>query len=226
VNKALRHLRLILSPVPAPVIEEKPTLAAVARMNGYRPRRVAKPKEPISSIRNLRPAPPDEDEGEARESCWDPAPIDEQLDASRCRAFLLEIVRRAVYDWVLYRQHTQMELKEIAADAFTWLFEEDEEHPWWKQRCKEGRQFTALITICDVLDLDPDVVRERAKQMDVRTILAAGRPPEVRRRRANEESDYQEHGVSGSLNVSSHGDDSGSSYYENHFAVSTMTSVL
>jgi hypothetical protein len=233
VNRALRHLRLILSPAPtvAPVVSQpKLLLASVARANGYtspkRPRPKRMKSEPASGVRNVRPSVPPEEPTVAVASCWDPAPLDEQLEASRCRAFLLEIVRRAVYDWVLYRQHSQLDMKEIAAHAYTWLFDEDEDHPWWKQRVQEGRTFTALISICDVLDLDPKVVRARAKSMDVRTILAAGRPPEVRRRRANEESDYQEHGVSGEIDVSGHGDDSGSSFYENHFAVATMTSVM
>jgi hypothetical protein len=234
VSRALRNLRLILSPAPVPQvvgarrsIRRKLSLIQAAKANGYRPK---SPSAPVSNVRSIRPTPlpqraPDADLGEAERSYWDPAPLDEQLEASRCRAFLLEIVRRAVYDYVLYRQHTQLELKEIAADAYTWLFEEEEGHPWWRQRVKEGRTFTALISICDTLDLDVETVRARAKQMDVRTILAAGRPPEVRRRRAHEEGDYQEHGVSGPVDVSGHGDDPGSSYFENYFSVST-TSVL
>lgn len=227
LQRALQHLRLVLDPSPPPIpAPVQLSLARVARANGYR----ARPKKtpPISRVRQVRPLPPEE-EPEVRverRSYWDPAPLDEQLEASRCRAFLLEIVRRSVHDWVLYRQHTKLELKEVAADAFTWLFEEGPGHPWWQIRIREKRTFTALLSICDVLDLDPETVRNRARSMDVRTILAAGRPPEVRRRRAHEESDYQEHGVTGGIDVSGSGDDPGSSFYENYFATPTTSSVL
>lgn len=230
VQKALRHLRLVLEPAPAPVRVQSSVVSA-ARANGYRPR-PKKTTPPVSRVRLVKPQQDDDedyDEAERtldRSSSWDPAPIDEQLEASRCRAFLLEIVRRAIHDWVLYRQHSKLELKEVAADAFTWLFEEEPGHPWWQLRIREKRTFTALISICDVLDLDVETVRGRARSMDVRTILAAGRPPEVRRRRAHEESDYQEHGVTNSIDISGAGDDPGSSFYENYFATPTTSSVL
>jgi hypothetical protein len=210
----MARLRLVLAP-PAPSNDTEPPPIRIPVQ--------APPKVPVerSRVQLARPEPEELDES----SSWDPEPIDEQLEASRCRAFLLEIVRRAVYDWVLYRQHDRLELKAIAADAYTWLFQEGPEHPWSRRRNQEGRGLTSLLAICEVLDLDPDTVRARARTMDIRTILTAGRPPEVRRREVYDETDYQEHGISNNFGVATLGDDPGHSFYENHYSVPTSSAI-
>lgn len=226
LNRALQRVRTALLPPVCPVaagIVEAPAPKAVVVQPECkvpvltRGRAGARAPE-RSRVRLRRPAAA---ELEVRPSAWDPEPLDEQLEASRCRALLLEIVRRAVYDWVLYRQHRKLELKAVAADAYTWLFEEEDTHPWVRRRRSEGRGLTSLTAICEVLDLDPETVRERARRMDIRTILTAGRPPEVRRREVSEDSDYQEHSVSGEVDISGYGDDPGANYYENHYSVHT-----
>lgn len=102
------------------------------------------------------------------------------LHASRCRAFLLEIVRRAAHDWVLYRFTSRLDKRQLALNAYTWLFEEKPGHPWWELRQREGEPFLAFLNICETLDIPPDRIRERVKAMTMRDIVTAGRPAEHR----------------------------------------------
>ncbi len=168
------------------------------------------------------PAAADDPPEEAPPSSWDPPVHMEMMEASRCRALLLEIIRRAAHDWVLYRTHTRAELRECAEDAFTWLFEEDQDHPSWRLRKKDGYTITAFLTICDVLDLDPSFVRREIRKMTPKQIMTAGRPPE-RRSRPTEEPHYREHAVSETVSLNAlDGDESQfSSSYEAHYAVYT-----
>lgn len=152
---------------------------------------------------------------------WDPEPIDVQIESGRCRALLLEILRRAAHDWVLYRQHDRLELKEIAERAYVWLFEEGPGHPWWKLREKEGRQITSFLAICDTVDLTPEMVRSRVRELDVKTIMGAGRPAERRKRRDTDDVHYASHDTSMDIDVNSYGDSNTRTSYENHYAVST-----
>lgn len=104
--------------------------------------------------------------------------IGEMLAAGQgARALLLEILRRAAYDWVLYRSSTRIEHKQLAEDAFTWLFQEDEEHQHWDIRDDEGKQLTSFLSICEELDLDADVVRRAVRNLTLNRVVASGRPP-------------------------------------------------
>lgn len=119
--------------------------------------------------------------------------------ANRCKALLLEILRRAAHDWVLYRQHKKMAMREIASDAYIWLFEENEKHPNWKARYEssvtcdgeeiEGvKTITSFLAVCEALELDPKTVRARVKKMNIHMIISAGRPAETRKYRHSEGS--------------------------------------
>jgi len=202
----VRYLRLVLTPPATPAPVTTPS------------ERTAQP--PVSETRLVKPVVP-VDTGEARPSQWDPDPLDDQLEASRSRALLLEIVRRAIYDWVLYRGHARLEFKEIAADAYTWLFEEEPGHPWWRTRTEEKRMLTSLHAICDVMDLEPETIRARARTMTIKTILSVGRPPETRHRRLQDDVDYQEHSVIDNVDLHSIDHDTGAGYYEQYYSVST-----
>jgi hypothetical protein len=125
---------------------------------------------------------------------------------------LLEILRRAAHDWVLYRQSSRLTSKECAQDAYTWLFEETTEHPAGRHRAtavfefEDGevtgvRSITSFLGICEALDLDPDTVRTRVRQMDIQTIISAGRPAETRRVKRNEVSGVEDAGLSIDVNV-------------------------
>jgi hypothetical protein len=158
-------------------------------------------------------------------SPWDPETPVERLEVGRCRALLLEVLRRAIHDWILYRNHSKLEMRQRAESAFIWLFLEGPGHAWWDQRRREGTTITAFLTICDLLDLDPGYVRRTAKKTTVKQIMTAGRPAE--RRRPQKEVQYAEHGVDDSVvNVDSldaldapRG--SFNSDYEAYYAVST-----
>lgn len=134
-------------------------------------------------------------------SAWDPEPVSIEIEASQCRALLLDIIVRAMHDWVLYRHHSRMQLREVAEDAYTWLFEEKPGHPWWAIRGESGQELTAFLTICDVLDIDPSYVRRKAKKMTVQDIRKAGRPPERRKSQQQEGSSYREHPVTTDVDI-------------------------
>lgn len=111
-------------------------------------------------------------------SCWEPEDLHH---TSRCRALLLEIALRAAHDYVLYRSHKRLDRAQLAEDAYIWLFEEDRDHHWHRQREVSGKTITSFHVICDVLDLDPDRFRERVLQMNPRSVVTRGRPAERRR---------------------------------------------
>jgi hypothetical protein len=106
-------------------------------------------------------------------------PVGEFLQqAEGARALLLEIIRRAAYDWVLYRGSSRIDQKQLAEDAYVWLFVEDAEHPHWAIRVREGKQMTALLAICQELDLEVELVRKHVKALTPHKVMSSGRPPE------------------------------------------------
>lgn len=100
------------------------------------------------------------------------------------KALLLEVILRAASDWVLYRAHQRMMYREWANDAFIWLFEEGPEHPNWRERRTSGKLLTSFVSICEVLDFDPDLVRRHIQKLTPQRIVSMGRPAEYRRKRA------------------------------------------
>jgi len=139
----------------------------------------------------------DELERVVEESDWSPDEPEVMIcEAESSRALLLEIIRRASHDWVLYRTSSRLEQLELANDAYTWLFEEKPGHPWWVMREQEGRGFTSFLNVCELLDVDPDYVRERVCELTPRAIKMAGRPAERRKKQDGYEgSYYNEHSV-------------------------------
>lgn len=120
-------------------------------------------------------------------------------DGSRIRVLMLEVLRRAAYDWVLYRNSRRLDQKTIAYDAYVWLFEEDEYHPWRIAREEEGTTIMSLESICDIMDFDIETVRDHVRRLTPDKIKTAGRPPERRKRQTEDTSYYNEHGVMGSF---------------------------
>jgi hypothetical protein len=118
-------------------------------------------------------------------SSWS-RPSDPFMEASCCRALLLEIIRRAAYDWVLYRLSSDMANKKVAEDAYYWLFKEQPGTKAWRERQDSGKHLTAFLSICDSLDLDPGMVRSTVKRLTVKNVMSVGRPAE-RRHSASEE---------------------------------------
>lgn len=163
--------------------------------------RVAKKKAPkVQQDRNLKlnqiEVVSEEEIAKLTTSEWDPEPAytDPTMDSSCCRALLLEIMRRAAYDWVLYRTDSKIQNKKLAEDAYYWLFEEDETSPSWQERIAEDKLMTAFIVICDSLDLDPDNVRKYIRKLTIKNVMSVGRPAE-RRKQPVEEMGGDEHYV-------------------------------
>jgi hypothetical protein len=151
------------------------------------------------------PVPPlhisdDEDPDEALKDAlapseWDPEPADATIAAEQVRTLLTDIIRRAAHDWVLYRTSSRLDQKELAYDAYVWLFEEDEDHPNWALRKREGRELTSFLSICEIIDVDPDFARQQIKKLTARDVKTAGRPPERRHRQSLDTTYYVEHSV-------------------------------
>jgi len=118
---------------------------------------------------------------------------DRVLEGVNCRVLLLEIVRRAAYDWVLYRNSRRLENRKLAHEAYTWLFVEAPGHPHWQQRKTDGYEAFSFISICETLGLDLEEVRARLRTITARDIQTLGRPPTRRRLPPpRTESDYLE----------------------------------
>lgn len=156
-----------------------------------------------------KPKRPEREEEEEPRSAWEPS---SPYESSRCKALLLEVLRRAAHDWVLYRSHSKLANREIAQDAFEWLFEEDEDHASGKERISAVfnlddaevsgvRCITSFLSICEILELDPETVRTRVRQMDIQTIISAGRPAETRRVKPGETAALEEYGLSIGVDV-------------------------
>jgi hypothetical protein len=112
---------------------------------------------------------------------------DPQLEASNCRALLLEVVRRAAFDWVLYRTSSKLVNRQLADSAYNWLFVETPNSPMGSLRERNEKELTSFLAVCAVLDLDPERVRDTARAMTERDIMGAGRPAERRKARGGEE---------------------------------------
>lgn len=132
-----------------------------------------------------------------RVSAWDPderpysPDADPLLESGSCRALLLEIVRRASYDWVLYRTSSKLLKRQLAEDAHRWLFIEEPDSLLWQQRQQAGKELTGFVSICEAVGVDPDRVRARIRQLTERDIMGAGRPAEKRRHKSSNDDMLQ-----------------------------------
>lgn len=147
---------------------------------------------------------------EAAPSAWDPeedddSDIDALLDDTSLeeadedpavyRVLLLNVIRRAQHDYVLYKNSSNPSEKRIAHEAYVWLFKEDYGHPNYLIRKRSGTTITAFLDICHVMSLDPEYIRECTRALTPRHIKTAGRPAEVRKGAIS--SSYVEHSFHG-----------------------------
>lgn len=110
---------------------------------------------------------------------------DEELllqEINGCKTLLLEVVRRAAYDWVLYRTSRRLLQKTLADQAYNWLFVETPETVEGQTRDREGKALTGFLAICESLDLDPETVRGHIRRLTPKNVMSVGRPAEYRRR--------------------------------------------
>lgn len=145
--------------------------------------------EPANRKR-LRAPPRRRKKQSAQRSAWDPEPqelttedllsVDRELDASSCRHMLMEVIRRAAYDWVLYRLSRKLQDRRLAEDAYQWLFVERPGTKAWSERERNGKRLTSLCSICDVLDVEPSFVRRHVRRLTVKRVMSVGRPSERR----------------------------------------------
>jgi len=158
--RALQHLQVYLAP--------------------RAPRAPRKEPEPL-----LAPLPPIPDPSPMR--------VDHPLamqEINGCKALLLEVVRRAAYDWVLYRTSRRLQHKKLAEDAFYWLFIEEPGHSRWTERSMSQKSITSFLSICEMLDLDPESVRHHVRKLTVKNVMSVGRPAEYRRNEWREEERF------------------------------------
>lgn len=104
-----------------------------------------------------------------------------EIDAGNVRALMLEIIRRASYDWVIYRGNKRLIHRKVAQDAYIWLFVEKPGHPDWIERARAGWSLFSFLSICGALDFDPDAVRVSIRKLTPRRIQSMGRPPTRRK---------------------------------------------
>ena len=93
------------------------------------------------------------------------------------KSLLIEVIRRAAYDWVLYRQDERPALRSLATDACVWLFQEEPGHTVWEDRKRRGELGMSFLGICESLGLDPDGIREGIKALTPHRIRTLGRIP-------------------------------------------------
>jgi hypothetical protein len=125
-----------------------------------------------------------------------------QQEIMGSKSLLLEIIRRAAYDWVLYRASRRMLHKKLAEESFTWLFKEEPGHKDWDERAQSGKQMTSFIGICAALDLDVDTLRGHIRKMTAKNVTSVGRPAEYRRveiRETRQLKDREEEALEGSV---------------------------
>ncbi len=70
------------------------------------------------------------------------------------------VVLRAIYDWVAYRDSTRLQQKKLAESAENWLFGSSE-------------LFNSFESVCDMLEVSPDVIRQSARQFTKEDVLKA-----------------------------------------------------
>ena len=96
------------------------------------------------------------------------------------KTLLLEVIRRAAYDWILYRSSTRLPQKQLAEQSYEWLFLEKPGHPSWSLRIREDRESTSFIAVCEQLDLDPDTARGHIRKLTPQHVMSVGRPASYR----------------------------------------------
>jgi hypothetical protein len=112
----------------------------------------------------------------------DPALVQQEIHG--CKSLLIEIIRRAAYDWVLYRTSRRMLHKKLAEHAYQWLFVEEEGDAGWQERLDNDKYITSFTAICSALDMDPEKLRALIRVLTPKNVMSVGRPAEYRRREA------------------------------------------
>jgi hypothetical protein len=134
--------------------------------------------EPISEVNLIRV--PVERTPYKRRSAYETELLLQEING--CKTLLLELIRRAAYDWILYRSSSRLLQKQLAEQAHEWLFLEMPGHPSWSVRERDGRTHTSFFAVCESLDLDPETARSHIRRLTPKHVMSVGRPAEYRRR--------------------------------------------
>lgn len=160
-------------------------LPAKARSTSVRHRTVKRKGLNGITVKSMGfPMPPDLKGFDLRANLYGVEPS-QALESSACRALLLEIIRRASYDWVLYRTSSKLPNRLLADSAFHWLFVEEPVSATGELRQRNGKALTGFVNICDLLEIDPEKVRAKVRTMTTRDIMGAGRPAERRKHKGS-----------------------------------------
>lgn len=90
---------------------------------------------------------------------------------SNIRLLLAAIIRRAAFDIALYKHDRKLVNRRLALGAYNWMFKE----PILPKDPIDG--LTSFLSICEVLDQDPEWIRTKTMQMsrtDVKKFDMAG----------------------------------------------------
>ena len=63
------------------------------------------------------------------------------------------VLRRAIVDWVLYREHSDSKLRQLRKDAGEWLFSEEDE------------ELSSFKSICSIMGIPKSLVTEKILSM-------------------------------------------------------------
>ena len=69
------------------------------------------------------------------------------------KLLLAAVIRRAAYDIALYKGNPRLEKRRLWLGAYRWMFDES------------GFEFTSFLSICNILDQDPQWIRARTLKL-------------------------------------------------------------
>jgi hypothetical protein len=76
------------------------------------------------------------------------------------RKLWFRVIQRAIYDWVAWRDSSKLDKRKQAELAEVWLF-------------KPSVLFNSFENICQILDVDPEAIRSRARAFTKEEVLKA-----------------------------------------------------
>lgn len=76
------------------------------------------------------------------------------------RKLWFRVIQRAIYDWVAWRDSTKLDKRKQAELAEVWLF-------------RHSILFNSFENVCQLLDVDPEAIRNRARAFTKEEVLKA-----------------------------------------------------
>ena len=101
------------------------------------------------------------------------------------KLLLGDVVDRAIHDWVIYRGHSRIDKRRLAADAYSWLFLEKPGNLIYERNKAAGFEILTFLGVCSALGWDPEQVRNRARTHRAQDLLYKGRPKQTRKLPSN-----------------------------------------